>query len=203
MSFFPEVPEPELPDEPEEWVAPEWLQPSADEYPAEAPLGLTLFASDRIAITMPRVAVYSTGARFKVQWHVRRRNESHAEWDQAQRTIHMHHGMSPGMLRFGIEFADGRRVTTVDAQPSFDRMQRPEQPTLHLDPGGGGGGAGRVTMHGNLWAWPLPPDGPLRVVVEWRDRDVPETAVLVGPISFAELAASARPLWPDDQRPHA
>lgn len=65
------------------------------------------------------------------------------------------------MLRFGVEFSDGRKATNVDVgRPG---REEPKGPVLWGMGGGGGGGRWRQ----DFWVWPLPPRGPVALVCEW------------------------------------
>ena len=46
------------------------------------------------------------------------------------------------------------------------------------------------------WVMPLPPPGPVRVLVEWPDRDLPETQAELDGAAIVEAAARAETLWP-------
>jgi hypothetical protein len=70
------------------------------------------------------------------------------------------------LLRFGVQFADGRKVTNLDMYPFVPEELPPDQPVLvEAGVGGDGGRLGR----GALWdlelaVQPLPPPGPLAFV---------------------------------------
>ena len=68
----------------------------------------------------------------------------------------------------------------------------PEHPVLE--------GLSRPTVHGgswnrDVWLWPLPTPGPLRVVSAWPDRGIAETSVTTDAAPVLDAAARARPLW--------
>lgn len=76
--------------------------------------------------------------------------------------------LPPGGLRWGVEYADGRRVTTLDDDSPWNASSgsdpaswTPDRPVLQ--------GLSRPTAWGSTWSrevwlWPLPPPGPLRLV---------------------------------------
>jgi hypothetical protein len=70
------------------------------------------------------------------------------------------------MLRFGVEFADGRKATNV-GQDSRSEGE-PQNPVLW---GRGGGGSGARWQ--TFWMWPLPPSGPLSFGCEWPAAGIP------------------------------
>ena len=107
--------------------------------------------------------------------------------------------LSAGGLRWGVELADGQRVTTADdytpwnAQPDeWDPHWVPDRLVLQ--------GLGRATVWGaawsrDVWLWPLPPSGPLRLVCAWPDRGIAETSTTVDAGPIRQAADQATPLW--------
>jgi hypothetical protein len=94
------------------------------------------------------------------------------------------------LLRFGVQFADGRSVTNLDPAPSHPEVPAFKQPMLSSGPGTGGGVGG--------WSFdmvyrvrPLPLPGPLAFVCVWPERGIPPSRVEV------DGAAAVR-LWADD-----
>ena len=100
--------------------------------------------------------------------------------------------LPPDLLRFGVEFADGRRATTIERpRPSLD-----ESPEIVLMQRGGGGGDGNWEF--GFWIWPLPPEGPLTFAVEWPAEGVELTTCQIDSAPFLEAAARSEELWEDD-----
>jgi hypothetical protein len=89
-------------------------------------------------------------------------------------------------LRFGVQFADGRKATNLD-QPPYDPEHEPDRPVLHRH-GGGGGGSIWDMEH---WVWPLPPTGPFAFVCEWPARGIAESRAELGAVSILDAAARA------------
>jgi hypothetical protein len=107
----------------------------------------------------------------------------------------MRHGLAgaaelpPDLLRFGVEFSDGRRATTIErVRPSLD-----ESPEIVLMQRGGGGGGGSWEF--GFWVWPLPPAGPLKFAVEWPAEGVELTTCEVDTAPIIEAAARSEQLW--------
>jgi hypothetical protein len=101
----------------------------------------------------------------------------------------------PGDLRFGVLFADGRRVTNLDEPPWPAHTQRGEgdQPVMSQSSGGGG----QFHYQHDLYLTPLPPDGPLTLVVEWPDQQVPESRTELDGTAIRATATQALQVWPD------
>jgi hypothetical protein len=111
-----------------------------------------------------------------------------AEW-QAERLV------------WELELADGRRVTSVDADPFRELLERgqgrgdrlPDPPVLVRR--NGVGHADRAER--SYWLWPLPPPGRLRVACRWPARGIERTVSVLDADLVRAAAARARPLWPD------
>ncbi|GAA3875484.1 hypothetical protein GCM10022243_45510 [Saccharothrix violaceirubra] len=91
-------------------------------------------------------------------------------------------------LRFGVGFADGRRATTVDPWDLPD--DRPA-----LVPQGGGGS--QFHQRKDYYLTPMPPAGPLTLVVAWPDGDIPETATVFDAAELRDASDRAVAIWPD------
>lgn len=99
------------------------------------------------------------------------------------------------MPRFGVEFSDGGRATSLDvyARPAAD-LDEPPRPPLLQARGGGGGGYWRH----DAWVWPLPPAGPLNFACEWPALDIALSRVDVDAERLQEAASRSRLLRADD-----
>lgn len=202
MTFFP--PDPEIP-EPEETEStqPSWWQAPEDELPALLPVSELLAVTDRVAIALVGVAVHREGVMFRVERRLRRNGLPLREWNELCGAFmeHMPFGDRvdvAGRLRFGVVLADGEKVV-ADPFPFFggaDPTVEPEGYVLSRRQQGGGGGGGTYSSADQLWLWPLPPSGPIELVMQWPALGIDETRVTVDVGSVAELAARARPFWP-------
>ena len=190
-SFFPPAePEPERPP----LVLPEWISPPADEYPARVLIREFLARTPGTVLSLSHADVFSTGIRLKIEWQVRRRAETAAEWQLASNFHGL--GLDPAVqLRYGLALADGSVVTTAGR---FGRAwdERPEGWSLIDHTGGGGGDETRRTGGSGLWLWPLPPPGPLVLVAEWGARGVPESRLTIDGSALLAAVGGVRPLWP-------
>ncbi|WP_147264165.1 hypothetical protein [Desertihabitans brevis] len=96
-------------------------------------------------------------------------------------------------LKWGFEFADGRRATNVGARvPWSGGSDLPSHPVLS----GGGGGGGPQAADRDYWLWPLPPPGPLRVVCQWPAYGIDQTSHELDGEMLAAAASRAVPIWP-------
>lgn len=103
-------------------------------------------------------------------------------------------GLEPELLRFGIQFSDGRKTTNVESRFPFAPPGADESAErLVLMPRGGGGGGGTWTQEFRIS--PLPPAGPLAFVCEWPVADIPETRKEIDSALVREAAGAAAFLW--------
>jgi hypothetical protein len=97
-------------------------------------------------------------------------------------------------FRFGVQYADRRRVAV--GEYAIDR-RAPERPSdgLVLRPTIGGGG--RFHRHWEFYLWPLPPKGRLTLVADWPVERIPETYTELDAGEIRSAAARAVVLWRD------
>lgn len=98
-----------------------------------------------------------------------------------------------GLFRFGIKFADGSKVTTLQDPHVRAMVSDPDRPVL-LPMGSGSSGSPR-RLGTNFWCFPLPPPPRMHFVCEWPALGTPFTTheVEVNPIQAA--ASQAVQLW--------
>jgi hypothetical protein len=167
-------------------------------------LNLVLGRSDKAALWISAATVFTDGFEFEVQLQHRLDEElvdpffMHVHRAR-RRSWSSEEGLDPGLLRFGVQFSDGRKTTNLPDGSAFrgDPDAAPEGPVLR--PGGGGGGGGR--RRHDFWVWPLPPEGPLAFVCEWPAAGIPETRSEVDSALVRDAASHAVPLWSDTETP--
>ena len=203
MTFFPDPPEPFEPHEPDNYPPlPVWLSAPLDMIPGVVAVELTLGRSEAAAVFLSGIRAFPSGLDMILSIRCRSpapvgelsRNffehrpeagATDAEWEAAR-------------LKWGFEFADGRRVTNVDPTRQ-EQFLDPWQPSPAIDSpvlSGVGGGGGDRSWDGTYWLWPLPPPGRLRVACQWLAQGVAETVQDLDGQPFLDAAERSRPIWP-------
>jgi hypothetical protein len=141
------------------------------------PLRVVLARTDQAAVAVVGVTAYTRGVslRLALRWRSRPGEEG---FDEAMLGMPFGPGampqplggeLPPELLRFGVQFADGRKATTLGASVPWGvgaapgEQMEPPGPILSLSSGDGGDGE----WNQEYWLWPLPPPGTLTFAIEW------------------------------------
>jgi hypothetical protein len=173
---------------------PAWFGPPRNVLPGSAPITLIVARSDQTVVAVTGIQAYPAGFGFTL--NLRLGNLSGREEhlipylldDAAFETD----PLPDEFLRFGVQFADGRKTTNLDQLP-YDLEQEPDQPVLHRY----GRGVGSI-WDMEQWVWPLPPTGPFAYVCAWPARGIPESRAEIDGGLILDAAERAVTLWPDD-----
>lgn len=177
---------------------PAWLSAPRGTLPGIVPIERVLARNDRVAVCLTRVAAYSTGFELDLLAMI-----TPDEDDFDHLMFHRQHmlrrdavdGIPPEVLRFGIRFADGSRVTNTGG---FEHARkRPTTPVMHHAGGSGGGGRWCQTY----WVWPLPPPGPVTFVCEWPAMNIPLTESELDSQAITGASERAQVLFSDAHLP--
>jgi len=187
-SFF-DVPQAEA-ESPWQGHRPDWTSPPEDVLPAVIAVDRVLARSDRAVVALSAVRAFPTGVAFGLAVWVRGYDDD--DWAGMPRGVFPGRRVTEYTFRFGVELADGRRASNL-VRPHCDDAQDPDGPVLIFSGGASGGPEGQVQF--DLWLWPLPPPGRLRVVCEWPAYDIAETSVELDATELVDAAARARPVW--------
>ena len=190
------------PDDDVESSQPRWWGPPEDELPAFFPVSDVVASTEHAAIALVGVAVHSEGLEFRLERRLRRHELAKDDWNNLCAAFMEHHPWggpvaSGGRLRFGLVLGDGERVL-ADRSPfgGGDPMSEPGGHVLNRRGGGGGGGGRSFSGTDELWLWPLPPAGPIELVLQWPALGIGEERILLDGTAIIALAPRARPLWP-------
>lgn len=190
MGFFADLPEPPRDATPSPFALrrPEWTGPPENVLPGVLGTGVVLVNTGALAVAVPVLAVWPTGALVTLE--LRRRE--YADGGDLDPFTWRHGPPQADGLRFGVGFSDGRKALGEwPGRPAGP----PERPVL-LPRGGHGGG---LSYEQELWLWPLPPDGPVELVCEWPAQGVGEARATLDGGELRAAAARAIELWPDDR----
>lgn len=204
MSFFPVEPvQPEV--DPPESAQPPWWGPPEDGLPALLAVSEALAVTEHVAIALIGAFVHREGVELRIERRLRRLALSRREWnDLAGRFVE--HGPfgeqdDPAeRLRYGVVLGDGERV--LDGRPfdmggpGADPSVPPDGHSLMRTGGSGGGGERSYSSSDGLWLWPLPPDGAIELVMQWRALGIGESRVVLDGTAIRALTQRAAPLWP-------
>jgi hypothetical protein len=188
MTFFDDVP---LPPEPPEPSFPErkaWMGPPDGWAGGWVPWHVVLFKTANLHCSLSGGEAYPTGASFSL---ILRSQPDPDDAGPFDRILSFVLGGAEGP-RLGIGFADGRKAV-MGGLPRSE--EGPEGPVLM--PGGGGGGGD--TLHTSLWLSPLPPPGPLDVVVSWETQNIAEQKFEFDGAELVAAAERAEKLWDYDR----
>jgi hypothetical protein len=179
-----------------------WRRQRMEVLPGVAPVALVLARTDDTVVGLTDVRGYSEGFVFvlRVRWGAVVDRDEEAPWP-------FPHWGSPDpldgdlfpdeLLRFGVQFADGRKVTNMGMYPFVPEDLAPDQPVLvEAGVGGEGGRLGRgASWDLELALQPLPPPGPLAFVCAWPGRGIPESRVEIDAGLILDAAAAAVPFY--------
>jgi len=161
-----------------------------------------LARTDRVAVALVGATAYSTGATLTVAVRARRSGTIDDVFADpygmpfGHLIGHRHQGgeLPPELLRFGVQFSDGRTATSLGgASPGADE-ETPPGAVLTQGRGGGGGGE----WESQFWLWPLPPPGPVTFAVEWPAREIELSKQQVDARLFIEASEQSEALWPTE-----
>jgi hypothetical protein len=163
--------------------------------PGVVAVELLIAGNQAAAVYIGRCAAYQEGFEFELRV-IASGSDPSVELDPSLNGVYHRPGRPPGssyeeMLRFGVEFSDGRKATNVGGRhPLSD--DEPTEPVLQ----GQGGGGGGLRWRQDFWMWPLPPPGPLSFVCEWPAAGIPLTRAQVDGQALIDAAARAQQLFP-------
>jgi hypothetical protein len=165
----------------------EWTDPPRDYIvPAVLPVTQPLGRSDRTVIALRMIEVWPAAITLRITVYSR----DNLVDDPAEGLIEHRRVPDYNALLVGVLFADGRRASSETI--SVPSASEPDNPVLRARALGGTGFA----VEHEVFVWPLPPDGPLKLVVQWRDRDIAESQTELDGAAIRVAAKDAAEIWP-------
>ena len=181
----------------------QWRRLRMDLLPGLAPVSLVLARTDDTVVGLTDVRGYPAGFAFvlRVRWGLVADPDEQPPWpfpDWGSPDPLDDEPLPDAVLRFGVQFADGRKVTNLDMYPFVPEDLPADQPVL-VEGGGVGSEGGRLGG-GAFWdlelvVQPLPPPGPLTFVCAWPARSIPEVRAEIDAGLILGAAAAAHPYF--------
>ncbi|WP_138760409.1 hypothetical protein [Modestobacter altitudinis] len=162
-----------------------------NEVPATLPVSAVLTRTEHAAVTLTGVQVFSTGIGFTLAARCRPEALPDGEADLHELLWRGHRGRDTALL-VGVELADGRRASNLPGRDPFATAGGPED--LVFTQGSGSGH--ELTVEQEWWLSPLPPAGPLRIVVRCDLLGLPETVSELDGAAIRAAAEGVVVLWP-------
>jgi hypothetical protein len=161
-----------------------------NEIPVAVPLNVVVARTDEVAVALLGLQVFTTGLSFDLAL----RKRSGRNGRELNEVLFDHGPHRPGGLMLGIELADGRRQSNVPG-PGAGHDPWPRSDTDIVFHSGGGGGGDRAVDQ-SWWLSPLPPEGPLTLVVRCDALGIGETTTVIDATPISRAAAGVVTLWP-------
>jgi hypothetical protein len=159
----------------------------ANEAGVPVPGPIVLARTDDAAVLLAALRVFSTGVQIGLQIRTRQ--------DVPPREIAPGGARFPGLrgteVMLGVEFSDGRRASNLGGPRGFLPTAEPGAVSLVLANGSASGRTAESTM----FLTPLPPDGPLTLVVAAPDLGIPEHRIELDGTALREAAGRVEVLW--------
>ncbi len=143
--------------------------------------------SDRAVVATRQVVAFPTGVQVEV--------DAHARGTPAAPTppTAFHELLREPDLRFRLRFSDGREA----AQDDEAGLRTARGPILMVS----GCESSRGSQDGEdahliLWAWPLPPSGPVQLTCSWPSYGLRDASLVLDGDLIVAAALHAQPFWP-------
>ena len=144
-----------------------WTDPPREHIvPAVLPLAQPLGRSERTIVALRSVEVWPQAFTLRITVYSR---DSLVD-DPAEGLIDHRRKPDYNGLLIGVLYADGSRASSETV--SVPSASEPEEPVLRAHPVGGT----RFAVEHEVFLWPLPPAGPLKLVVQWTRPGDPRDA---------------------------
>ena len=160
---------------------------------------IVLALTERVAVSLENITAFDSGVSFAL---IFRLAPSEEDWRESERPSARHGRrfgaerpqtpIDPAILRFGVEYSDGRRVANVWTDMLLF-FESPEGPLLSSSSAGWSERDG----YSQYWLAPLPPPGKVMFAVEWPSRGLEFTSVELDSEVFRQAASHAVSLWPE------
>lgn len=175
-------------DEPDEGYL-RRVGPPDNEIPVAVPVNAVLARTDDHAIALVGLQVYTTGVSMDLAVRARVRGGR-----ELTELVFDHVPLSAGRLLIGVEFSDGRRASNASWPDPGSSLQPRSTDDVIFHSGGGGGGDRSVDQ--SWWLSPVPPEGPMTVVLDCGALGIAETSTVLDGSLLRRAASDVLTLWP-------
>jgi len=192
VSFFELPPEEDEPDEkcgPTDLRRPHWMGPPHGAVGAPVPAVILLAKTGEVGLGVTGVLAFPTGFAFTLVTFLRSGTADLDPWVHGGRRGR---SLPDDLMRFGVEFGDGQKVTNLSRAAFVPPDDGPALEEL-------GGSGGEHEWQQEYWVSPLPPPGPLTFVCEWPARALGLTRVAIDADLVLEASGAAVAIWPEDE----
>ncbi|RBY74421.1 hypothetical protein DQ239_19835 [Blastococcus sp. TF02-09] len=155
-----------------------------NELPTALPTNRLIVRTPAIAVALLGMQAYTTGVAFQLAARAPG-PEDPAERNRLDELFWGHRG-DGARFQIGVQFADGRRASNLPG--------RDGDAGLIFHPAGGSGGP--LSADQDWWLSPLPPEGPLLVVVRCPGIGLEETRIELDGTAIRRAGEAATVLWP-------
>jgi hypothetical protein len=180
---------------------PSWIP--TNEVGAAVPLRLVLARTEQVAVVLVGGTAYSTGVVLGLAVRSQRHAAEGPYEDGSIDFFDFPFGSPhtperpPGelpddLLRFGVQFSDGRKATTVGSRWPRGTGE-PTGPLLQEV----GASFSDGIWDGEFWLWPLPPPGTVTFAVEWPLEELALAKHEVDAALFIDASKQSEVLWPE------
>lgn len=197
MDFFRVPPRPERPlNVPK---MPAWMHQPSDEVGVLVPNAAVIARSKQALVALAGFRVYSKGVEILLMLRVLSdfvlEDPTGVQWLMRRSVDPTNDSLPDTIFRFGIEFSDGRRATSLERNWFGPDWQAKPPPSIHLGIARGGGGG--AAFDWEFWLWPLPPPGVVTLVCEYPQVGIALTRYEVETAPLLEAASQSIKLWED------
>lgn len=166
-----------------EWFAPIWDRPSEGTVPVVLPVDALVLQNDGIVVAMQHLEVYPNGFTINLVMRVNPR--------KVQAVFEMLRPLGPHRWpNVSVRFADGRASSPIAELPK-DEHGVPTEPIVTTMGAGGGPGGWRASA----WVFPLPPAGPVEILVSLESVGLGESRVTLDGSDIRVAAQRATEIW--------
>jgi hypothetical protein len=144
--------------------------------------------SDGLVVAARQVLAFPSGVQVEVEAHARQSRDVGAAAISPQDV-----GRGPD-LSFRLRFSDGREA----AQDDEAGLRNGRGPLLIVSGSESSsyGPDGPEDVRLTLWAWPLPPSGPVTLTCSWPRHGLRDASILLDGDAIRDAARQAQPFWP-------